>query len=261
MTKDRTIFILLPAFNEAASLPLVIPQIVATCAAAHLNFRIILCDDGSTDETASKAYEFATRHPVEVLQHRRNRGLGETIRDLFEHAADLAKPGDIIVRMDCDATHNPELIIRLLEKLDTGFDVVNTSRFQPGGGQLGVNLYRRIVSRCANIFMKLVFGIKGLRDYSCGYRAYRAEFVKHAISFYGNDFIQLKGLGFTCTLEKLIKLNILGARFAEIPFVLRYDLKASSSKMISSITTLGYFTMAVLYHWPFGGWRTKYRRR
>src|ERR1019366_10362422 len=87
------------------------------------------------------------------------------------------------------------------------------------------------------------------------YRAYRASLIKDAIGVYGNDFIQLKGLGFTCTLEKLVKLKLLGARFAEAPFVLRYDQKVSESKMVSSITTLGYLVMTIMYHWPWGGWR------
>src|SRR5262249_20864711 len=45
----------------------------------------------------------------------------------------------------------------------------------------------------------------------------------------------------------------------EVPFVLRYDQKASASKMVSSITAFGYLTMAILYHWPFGGWKSQYR--
>ncbi len=82
--------------------------------------------------------------------------------------------------------------------------------------------------------------------------------IQDAIAFYGDNFIQLKGLGFTCTLEKLVKLKLLGASFAEVPFVLRYDKKQSASKMITSITTLGYLIMAIAYHWPWGGWRRYY---
>ncbi|HUP05577.1 MAG TPA: hypothetical protein VMU47_00385, partial [Caldimonas sp.] len=126
--------------------------------------------------------------------------------------------------------------------------------------QLGVSAYRAFISRCANVFMKVFFPIRGLREYSCGFRAYSAEIVQQAIARYGNDFIQLKGLGFTCTLEKLVKLKLIGARFAEAPFVLRYDQKVSDSKMVSSITTLGYLVMTILYHWPWGGWRAAARR-
>jgi dolichol-phosphate mannosyltransferase len=175
---------------------------------------------------------------------------------LFERAAEICQPDDVIVRMDCDNTHEPEVIGRMLAKLDQGFDVVVASRFLPGGGQLGVSRYRAFISYCANLFMRAFFPIGGLREYSCGFRAYRAAIIQRALAQFGNNFIQLKGLGFTCTLEKLIKLKLLGARFAEVPFVLRYDQKQSSSKMVSSITTFGYVVMVVLYYWPWGGWRS-----
>ena len=138
--------------------------------------------------------------------------------------------------------------------------MVIASRFAPGGGQLGVGAYRAFISHCANVFMKLFFPIPGVREYSCGFRAYRAEVIKDAIAYYGNDFIQLKGLGFTCTLEKLVKLKLRGAKFCEVPFVLRYDQKKSASKMIGSVTTLGYIVMTVLYYWPWGGWRAAVRK-
>jgi dolichol-phosphate mannosyltransferase len=109
--------------------------------------------------------------------------------------------------------------------------------------------------------MKIFFPISGLREYSCGFRAYRAEIIKEAISFYGNNFIQLKGLGFTCTLEKLVKLKLIGASFGEEPFLLRYDQKLSDSKMVSSVTTLGYLVMVLLYHWPWGGWRSGIKKK
>tara|TARA_Y100001935_G_C17124426_1_gene417395 strand:- start:398 stop:736 length:339 start_codon:yes stop_codon:yes gene_type:complete len=109
--------------------------------------------------------------------------------------------------------------------------------------------------------MKFFFPIKGLKEYSCGYRCYNAKIIKKAIKFYKNEFIQLKGLGFTCTLEKTIKLKIIGAKFAEVPFKLRYDQKVTESKMISSITTLGYFILVILYYWPFGGWKMKYKKK
>ena len=125
---------------------------------------------------------------------------------------------------------------------------------------MGVDGYRALISRGANFFMKIFFPIKGLREYSCGYRGYRYEIIRKAINFYGNNFIQLKGLGFTCTLEKLVKLKLIGAKFGEIPFVHRYDQKQSESKMVTSITTLGYLVMTLLYHWPWGGWKNRIKK-
>ena len=107
--------------------------------------------------------------------------------------------------------------------------------------------------------MRLLFPVPNVRDFSCGFRAYRAQVIQDAVSVFGNNFIQLRGLGFTSTLEMVVKLHLLGCRCAEVPFVLRYDLKESASKMVGSITTLGYLMMALLYHWPFGGWASQYR--
>lgn len=252
------IWLLLPAYNEESSLPKLLPKVRQAFESEGLDYRLIACDDGSRDRTRALLEQYSREMPIEVVTHKYNRGLGESSRDLFERAAERAAPQDVLVRMDCDDTHEPRFILSLVRKLEEGYDVVTASRFLPGGGQIGVSRYRAFVSRGANLFMRLFFHVKGLREYSCGYRAYRAEIIQRAIEFYGNRFISLQGLGFTCTLEKLVKLKLIGARFAEVPFVLRYDQKSSQSKMISSITMLGYMVMAVCYHWPWGGWRNWY---
>lgn len=253
------VWILLPAFNEEDSIPAMLPKIAEAMTARGLDYRVVIVNDGSSDATAEVAAKYASEFPVDVIPHPINRGLGETERDGFEYIAAHCAPEDVIVRMDCDDTHEPEYIPALLAKLGEGYDVVNTSRFQPGGGQQGLNAYRTFISRAANLFMQSVFRIPGVRDCSCGYRAYRGSVIHDAIRIFGNNFIQLRGLGFTSTLEMLVKLHILGCRFAEVPFLLRYDQKRSPSKMVSSITTLGYLAMTVLYYWPFGGWRRSYR--
>jgi hypothetical protein len=104
----------------------------------------------------------------------------------------------------------------IVKKVRVGYDVVVASRFQKGGGQKGVNRYRAFISRGANLFMKIFFPIKGLKEYSCGFRGYKAEKIIEAIQLYGNNFIQLKGLGFSCTLEKLVKLKLLESKFCEV---------------------------------------------
>lgn len=255
------IVVLLPAYNEEASLPPLMPKLRQVLRAMGEPYRIIVCNDGSRDQTALLLQGMQVDGDLDIITHRINRGLGETSRDLFERAADITAVGDVIVRMDCDDTHEPEFIPRLVAKLREGHDVVVASRFAPGGAQRGVNAYRAIISQGANLFMKVFFPIPGLREYTCGFRAYRAETIQRAIAHFGNNFIQLKGLGFTCTLEKIVKLKLLGARFAEAPFVLRYDNKLSVSKMVSSVTTLGYLVMTIMYHWPWGGWRVQARQR
>ena len=252
------IWIILPAFNEAQALPKLLPRLDAACRRQSREYRLVVVDDGSLDATPAILEGFKATLPLEVVTHPINRGLGETERDGFEYVAAHCAPDDVVVRVEGDDTHDPEYIFVLLDKLAGGFDVVNTSRFQPGGAQRGVSAYRAFISRCANLFMKVVFPIDGLWDFSCGFRAYRARVIIDAVRVFGDEFVQLRGLGFTSTLEMVVKLKLLGCRFAEVPFVLRYDLKESGSKMVGSITTLGYLLMALLYHWPFGGWRVRY---
>lgn len=255
------IVVLLPAYNEEESLPRLMPKLKATLDSLGEDYRVLVCNDGSRDSTQEMLEGYANDMPVEILRHKINRGLGESSRDLFERACEISGSGDVIVRLDCDDTHEPEFIPSIVKKVRDGFDVVIASRFETGGGQMGVNAYRAFISRSANLFMKVFFPISNLKEYSCGFRGYRAEKVKEALAFYGNNFIQLKGLGFTCTLEKLVKLKLIGAKFGEVPFLLRYDQKQSASKMVSSVTTLGYLVMTLLYHWPWGGWRTAIRRK
>lgn len=253
------IWIVLPAFNEEASLAKLLTGLDTTLKAHAEAYRIVVVDDGSRDSTPEILASFLPKIPLDVITHPINRGLGETERDGFEYVAARCGREDVVVRVEGDDTHDAEYILSLISKLSDGFDVVNTSRFQPGGGQLGVDAYRGFISRCANMFMSLVFGIPNVRDYSCGFRAYRGSVIQDAVRIFGNNFVQLRGLGFTSTLEMIVKLHLLGCRCAEVPFVLRYDQKQSPSKMVGSITTIGYVIMGVLYHWPFGGWRSQYR--
>jgi dolichol-phosphate mannosyltransferase len=250
------ILILLPAYNEEFSLHPLMAKLKSTLDQMDEVYKIVVCNDGSNDATQFILEGYAQTLPLEIIEHKINRGLGESSRDLFERAAEISQKGDVIVRLDCDDTHEPGFIPQIVQKIRSGYDVVIASRFEAGGGQMGVNAYRAFISRSANLFMKIFFPIPGLKEYSCGFRGYRAEKIKEAVRFYGNNFIQLKGLGFTCTLEKLVKLKMINARFGEVPFLLRYDQKQSDSKMVGSVTTLGYIVMTLLYHWPWGGWRT-----
>ena len=256
------IYILLPAYNEEKSIDTLFKKIdIFFKQELELKYKILICNDGSTDLTIEKIEYYTSQYPIQLINHKINRGLGETMRDLIELAAELSNPSDIIIRMDCDDTHEPQYIKSMLSKINEGYDVVIASRFQKGGGQKGLSLYRRILSRTANLCMKLVFPIKNVKEYSCGFRAYKASIIKKAIGFYGNNFQQLKGLGFTSTLEKLVKLKLINASFSEVPFNLYYNQKKSPSKMVSSITTLGYGIIVLLYYWPFGGWRRTYRKK
>jgi dolichol-phosphate mannosyltransferase len=255
------IYVVLPAYNEEHALPELAVKIQRVMHEMQASYRIVVVNDGSRDRTAEVLERLCPRHPIHVIPHKYNRGLGETIRDGFEYVAEVASPHDVLVRMDCDDTHDPRYIPAMVKKLEEGYEVVATSRYAPGGGQIGVDWYRRAMSRIANFIMKSVFPIPGLWEYTCGYRAYRVSLIQDAIRIFGNRFIDLKGMGFTGTVEKVIKCKMMGARVAEVPFVLRYDRKMSSSKVVTSITTLGYLTLIAKYCVMWGDIGTEWKHQ
>ncbi len=255
------IFVLLPAYNEEDALQPLLEKIDGRLTEAGYRYRVVVVNDGSSDGTADELTRLSERYPIDTITHRFNRGLGETARDGFEHVAAIGSRDDVVVRMDCDDTHDPKYIPSMIAKLNEGYEVVTTSRYAPGGGQIGVNLYRRTLSRCANLLLKTCFPVRGLKEYTCGYRAYRVSFLLDALSIFGNQFIDLKGMGFTGTVEKMIKARLMKARVGEVPFTLRYDLKPGLSKVATNITTLGYFVLIAKYIVYWGDIGKEWKRR
>lgn len=259
------IYVLLPAYNEKDAIRPLTEKIDVTMKGAGLSYRIVAVDDGSRDGTGAILAELQARYPIHVITHKVNRGLGESIRDGMEYVAEVGGRGDVVVRMDCDDTHEPRYIVEMFEKIKAGYEVVIASRYAPGGGQIGVDWYRRTISRCANLLMKTCFPMKGVWEYTSGFRAYRVALIQDALGIFENRFIDLKGMGFTGTVEKLIKARMLGARVAEHGFVLRYDQKSGPSKVLTSLTTLGYLVLIAKYIVAWGDlgvlWKQRARER
>src|SRR5262249_22141031 len=134
-----------------------------------------------------------------------------------------------IVTMDCDNTHPPRLIPQMLARLDDGRDVVIASRFEPGAKVVGVPRSRVVYSLGAKWLFQLMFPIRGVRDYTCGYRAYRSEAIRLAAQRYGDELIT--ETGFSCMADLLLKLRKLPLAMGEVPLELRYDRRGTDSKM------------------------------
>jgi hypothetical protein len=103
------------------------------------------------------------------------------------------------------------------------------SRFVRGALVQGVPRLRRITALGAAALFKLIHPVRGVRDYTCGYRTYRVSALKRASNWYGAKLIEESE--FSCMPELLLKLNALGSRITEVPFQLRYDRKPTASKM------------------------------
>ena len=141
----------------------------------------------------------------------------------------MASGNDIVITMDADETHSPGLIPRMVGMVREGHDVVIASRYQPGARVVGLSTPRRLVSYAASWLFRIVFSHPGVRDYTCGFRAYRGSVLAQAASRYGSQFVEAQG--FQCMVDILLKLRKLDVIFGEAPMILRYDLKRGASKM------------------------------
>lgn len=225
----RVIYVVLPAYNEASSIGAVLDALARTAEQGGMVFHAIVVDDGSLDSTAEVARSHDAGMPVSLLEHSTNLGLGTAIRDGLLKAVDLAAGRDIIVTMDADDTHAPAAILGMVAKIDQGHDVLIASRYQDGSWTVGVPLSRRFLSYGASLLFRMFFPIRGVRDYTCGYRAYRASVLQDAVARYRREFINQDG--FQCMVDILLKLRLMPLSFGEVPMILRYDRKAGKSKM------------------------------
>ncbi len=239
--------VFLPAYNEEIALGRLVQKFDTEFKKLKLSYQITVLDDGSSDRTAEKAGKLSGAYPLELLRHPVNQGLGQTLIDGFGHIAKISDPEDILVTMDCDDTHDPKYMSAAFEKIKEGYDLVILSRYQKGGGEEGLSFFRSFLSRGAGLLLKFFFPIRGVQEYSCGYRVIRASAIKKAIDVYGDHFVRLPHMGFVVTPEILVKFRMLGAKICEVPFVLNYDKKPGVSKNRPLRTIAGYFALIGLY--------------
>ncbi|MDR1582748.1 MAG: glycosyltransferase [Prevotellaceae bacterium] len=235
--KKNHLYIVLPAYNEEESIGKLLDRIEFYLLDSSIdNYEILVVNDGSKDRTAEILAEYAKKIPLHVLTHEVNKGLGQTVRDGLKAASEAADDNDIIITMDADDTHTPGLIYRMVNTMREGYDVVIASRYQKGARVYGLSLYREMLSFIASWIFRIMLPIKGVRDFTCGYRAYRASVLKSAFAKWGDKFIDQEG--FQAMVDIILRLRKMNVIFGEVPFILRYDMKQGTSKMNVKSTIL-----------------------
>ncbi len=200
---NQSILIVLPTYNERSNL-----EALVTAIGQYLVADLLIVDDNSPDGTGQLADELSGRHGhVHVLHRPRKEGLGPAYLAGFEWA--LERKYDRIIEMDCDFSHAPWDLPRLIHRSRTA-DLVIGSRYVPGGGTENWNARRRFVSRCGNTYVSLFLG-SNIHDWTGGFRCYRHELLEKM------DLETVKAKGYIFQVELAWRAVRLGANVHELP--------------------------------------------
>jgi dolichol-phosphate mannosyltransferase len=224
----RTALVIVPTFNERDNLP-----VLAKALMQYPEVSMLVVDDQSPDGTGALADELARQYPgrIEVMHRTARPGLGRSYVDGIRSVLD--RRVDVICQMDSDLSHDPRHLRDLIAASEHA-DVVIGSRYVPGGAVVNWPLGRRLLSRFANTYIRLVTRLSP-RDCTSGYRCWRRE----ALASVPLD--QSGSEGYSFLIEMLFAASAAGLTFAEVPitFVERRqgESKLSQAVLLESAIT------------------------
>ncbi|HET7747651.1 MAG TPA: glycosyltransferase [Vicinamibacteria bacterium] len=236
--------VVVPVLDEAGNVPALLRGVRDRLEPLGLPWRLVVVDDGSTDETAALVRRAAEEgYPAEVVSHPRNLGPGAAFRTGFLHVLETAAPHDLVITMEGDQTSDPRLLPRLLHRVwEEGDDIALASCYLYGGGIRGTNVHRVGLSHVANGLMKKALGLSGLATLSSFYRVYQVQALRRLRERWGDAFITSRG--FECMVEILYRAAQLRLRVSEVPMVLDGSRRVGKSKMKVAKTSLAYLRLA-----------------
>jgi dolichol-phosphate mannosyltransferase len=210
----------LPTYNELENLE---PMLRAL---GDKDVRVLVIDDNSPDGTGALADRLAQELDyVDVLHRERKEGLGPAYLAGFQRA--LSDGAELVLEMDCDFSHDPNDVPRLLAAVEGGADLALGSRYVPGGGVRNWGLVRRVISAGGSLYARVLLGVK-VRDLTGGFKCYRRG-VLEAIDL---DAIETKGYAFQ--IETTYRVLRAGFEVVEVPITFA-DREVGGSKMSKAI--------------------------
>ena len=202
--------------------------------------RVLVIDDGSPDGTGEIADRLAAELPwLDVLHRRAKEGLGRAY--LAGFARVLESDAQLVLEMDCDFSHDPADVARLIATCEDGADLALGSRWVEGGGTVNWGLLRRFISRGGSLYARIVLGVS-VRDLTGGFKCFRRT-VLETIDL---DAITARGYGFQ--IEGTYRALRAGFRVVEIPITF-VDRRVGESKMSGSIV------LEAAHHVPALRWK------
>jgi len=212
-----------PTYNERENIAQIVPAILATDS----RLQVLIVDDGSPDGTAGVVTELKTcEYGSRLFLERRSGKLG--LGSAYVHGLKwgLEKGYSFIIQMDADWSHSPGYIVRMLELADK-FDFVISSRYVPGGGTLNWGRGRKLLSRFASYYSRLILGVN-FTDFTGGFNGWSEQVLRKI------DLDSLKSDGYSFQIELKYRAHQSGGRHVELPIVFN-ERRAGKSKMSASI--------------------------
>jgi len=235
--------IVLPTYNEASNIKHMLDLIFRQQAFNKdegIQLSVLVVDDSSPDGTAKIVRSYSQKNKrVHLLLRKEKNGLGAAYIAGMQRALATLKP-DIILEMDADGQHNPADIFRLIPEVQAGADFVIGSRYIDGGSVPQTwKAHRKLISRSANLYTKIILSTGRAKDCTGGFRAIRASLLRKV------DFSQLlaKGYAFQVTLLDACVRN--GATVKEVPIAF-LERKQGESKMRPKDLIIGGLDLARL---------------
>ena len=210
----------LPTYNEAENLEKMVR------ALGPQGVDVLVIDDGSPDGTGEIADRLAGELDyVSVLHRTHKEGIGRAYIAGFEQL--LAGDSELILEMDCDFSHDPADVPRLIAACEAGADLALGSRYVPGGGTRNWGLVRRLISWGGSFYARVLLGVR-IRDLTGGFKCFR----RHVLETLDLDAIESKGYAFQ--IETTYRVLRKGFRVEEIPIIF-VDRTEGTSKMSRGI--------------------------
>ncbi len=212
------IIVTIPTYNERDNIAILVRKILDLKIPG---VSILVIDDNSPDGTAEAVRRLAKKDKsVRLLLRTGPRGRGAAGRDGF--LAALKEGADFIIEMDADLSHDPKYIPRLLEELRHA-DMVLGSRLVAGGEDTRKSFFRRLITKLANVYIKLILGIR-VKDCNSGFRGYTRKAL--AAIDPGKIFSQ----GPAIVQEVLYRAHLRGLHIKEIPITFK-ERELGTSKL------------------------------
>lgn len=240
--------VIIPTYNEAENIERLVAEILEQPAPLD----IVIVDDNSPDGTGELADALAAQHQRVTVIHRPAKlGLGTAYISGFRQA--IEKGYDYAITMDADYSHHPSYLPALLQ-LMKHCDLAIGSRYVPGGRTTGWPFTRKVLSKGANTFARLVLGLKA-HDCTAGFRCYKTSVLQTI------ELDSIFSSGYSFLVEMVTRCERRGFVVGEVPITFE-NRRLGSSKISKREIWKSFYTIFRLrFSWlPWDRWLAAYRQ-